>query len=430
MYGNWIGEESNLSLYEVYRGRERAILVAVDTDGTGEQSIEELEQLADTAGADTVHKVIQRRQSPDNATYVGRGKAEEIAYAAEELDADIIIFDDELSAAQIRNLEEIIDVRVIDRTALILDIFAKRANSKEGKLQVELAQLNYRLPRLVGMGLTLSRLGGGIGTRGPGEMKLETDRRHIRQRIFEIERELKHVKRRRDTLRERRKKIGYVTVALVGYTNAGKSTLMNLLTDSNVLVQDKLFATLDPTSRKVVLDNGQEILLIDTVGFINKLPHDLVQAFKSTLEEAIFADILLHVVDASSPYFIEQMKIVDSVLNSMGINKPVITVYNKIDKLEHTDFLPRVDPYVCISAACGTGIEKLLTTIENHLPDTTYKIQFAIPYSEMNIVSSLHDEGNVLSENYGQDFIEIEAEVDRATYMRYEEYEDNSEING
>ena len=412
-----------MRLHEVDTGRERAILVAVDTDGTGEQSLDELERLADTAGAIAVHRIIQRRQSPNNATYVGRGKAEEIGLASRELEADIVIFDDELSAAQIRNLEEITDTRVIDRTALILDIFAGRANSKEGKLQVELAQLNYRLPRLIGMGLTLSRLGGGIGTRGPGEMKLETDRRHIRQRIFEIEKELEDVKRHRDTLRERRKKLGYSVVALVGYTNAGKSTLMNLLTGSDILVEDKLFATLDPTSREVVLDSGQEILLIDTVGFIDKLPHDLVQAFKSTLEEAVFADILLHVVDASSPNFMEQMKTVDSVLESMDVKKPVITVYNKIDKLENTDFLPRIDPYVCISAAEGVGIENLLTSIEENLPESTYRVKFGLPYGDMNIVSSLHDDGNVLSEDYGQDFIEIEAEVDRATYMRYQEYE-------
>ncbi len=411
-----------MRLHEVKSGQERAILVAVDMDNTGEHSLDELERLAHTAGALVIHRVIQRKQTIDSATYVGRGKAEEIQYAAQELDADLIIFDDELSAAQIRNLEDIIGIRVIDRTSLILDIFAKRANSKEGKLQVELAQLKYRLPRLTGMGLTLSRLGGGIGTRGPGETKLETDRRHIRQRIFEIEKELKAVKIRRDSLRLRRKKIGYPTVALVGYTNAGKSTLMNLLTDSNILVEDKLFATLDPTSRKVILGNGQEIILIDTVGFINKLPHDLVEAFKSTLEEAVFADLLLHVVDGSSPYFMAQMKTVEGVLGSMGLKKPIVTVYNKIDKLGNTAFLPRIKPYAFISAAKGIGIEELLMAIEENLPDTTCKVKFLIPYEDMKIVSSIHDEGNVLNEYYGEQFIEIEAQVDKATFMRYEKY--------
>ncbi len=411
-----------MKLHEVQSGEERAILVTVDTDGTGEHSLDELERLADTAGALVVHRIIQRRQTFDSATYIGRGKAEEIQHVAKELDADLIIFDDELSAAQIRNLEDITDIRVIDRTALILDIFAKRANSKEGKLQVELAQLRYRLPRLTGMGLTLSRLGGGIGTRGPGETKLETDRRHIRQRIFEIEKELEDVKMRRDSLRERRRKIGYPTVALVGYTNAGKSTLMNLLTDSNVLVEDKLFATLDPTSRKIILGNGQEIILIDTVGFINKLPHDLVKAFKSTLEEVVFADLLLHVVDSSSPYFMEQMTIVEEVLHSMEVNKPIITVYNKIDRLENTAFLPRIKPYTFISATKGIGIDELLKTIEDNLPETTYKVKFLIPYEDIKIVSALHDEGNVLYEDYGEEIVELGVEVDEIAYMRYKKY--------
>lgn len=416
-----------MKLHEVENGEERAILVTVDMDNTGERSLDELERLAYTAGAIVIHRIIQRKQTIDSGTYVGRGKAKEIKYAAKELDADLIIFDDELSAAQIKNLEDIIGVRVIDRTALILDIFAKRANSKEGKLQVELAQLRYRLPRLTGMGLTLSRLGGGIGTRGPGETKLETDRRHIRQRIFEIEKELKTVKMRRDSLRERRKKIGYPTVALVGYTNAGKSTLMNLLTNSNILVEDKLFATLDPTSRKVVLKNGQEIILIDTVGFINKLPHDLVEAFKSTLEEVIFADLLLHVVDGSSPSFMAQMKTVEKVLDSMGVKKPIITVYNKIDKLESTTFLPRIKPYVFISAAKGIGIDELLIAIEENLPETIYQVTFLIPYEDMKVVSSIYDEGNILREHYGEKYIELEAEVDKITYMRYEKYRKTSQ---
>ena len=415
-----------MNLYKVDTGRERAILVAVDIDGTGEMALDELERLADTAGADSVHRVIQRRNSFDSATYVGRGKAKEIGEAAKSLDADLVIIDDELTSAQIRNLEDITGTRVIDRTALILDIFAARANSKEGKLQVELAQLNYRLPRLIGMGLTLSRLGGGIGTRGPGEMKLETDRRHIRQRIFEIEKELENVKRHRDTLRERRKKLGYYVVALVGYTNAGKSTLMNLLTGSDILVEDKLFATLDPTSRELVLESGRELLLIDTVGFIDKLPHDLVQAFKSALEEAAYADMLLHVVDANSPHLYEQMKTVDNVLESMDVKKPMITVYNKIDLIEDTNLLPRIEPYTFISARDNEGISDLLTCIEENLPMDVFKVKFLIPYEKMNIVSTLHDDAIVIDEKYGEDYIEVEAEVDKKMYMRYEEYRDNS----
>ena len=279
---------------------ERAILVGLDIYGEGAASLEELEQLAHTAGAVVVSKLTQNRRVPDTATYIGKGKAEELALLCRAHNLNLVIFDDELSPSQIRNLNDIIGIRIIDRTALILDIFAGRAVSREGKLQVELAQLKYRLPRLMGMGVMLSRLGGGIGTRGPGEKKLETDRRHIRRRIGEIERDLNKVRDRRQALRERREKNRIPVVALVGYTNAGKSSLMNALSGSSVLVENKLFATLDPIHRGIILPTGQEILLVDTVGFINKLPHDLIEAFKSTLEEAVYADLLLHVVDASS----------------------------------------------------------------------------------------------------------------------------------
>jgi len=402
---------------------ERAILVGLNVDGGGTASLDELEQLAHTAGAVVVEKVLQSRQSPEPGTYIGRGKANELALLTQSLDASLLIFDDELSGAQIRNLEEITGARVIDRTTLILDIFAQRAVSREGKLQVELAQLKYRLPRLMGLGTSLSRLGGGIGTRGPGEKKLETDRRHIWRRINEIEKELEKVKDRRDSLRERRGKAGFPIVALVGYTNAGKSTLLNALSGSNVLVEDKLFATLDPVYRGIVLKNNQEVLLVDTVGFISKLPHDLVDAFRSTLEEALYADLLLHVVDASAPNLEEQMKVVEEVLDSLGAHQPMITVFNKMDRVKDDRHLPVVKPAVYISAAKGDGLDTLLAMIEENLPVQLCEMNLLIPYVEAGIASALHDKARVLEQDYRSEGIYMRVEIDKAFSPKYKKYE-------
>ena len=317
--------------------QERAVLVGMDND-EGYDTLEELNELAKTAGALVVGKVRVRRRTIDNATYVGSGKANELSLMGSELEADLFIFDDELSAIQLRTLEETLGARVIDRTTLILDIFAARATSREGKLQVELAQMRYRLPRLIGQGQVLSRLGGGIGTRGPGEKKLEIDRRRIRRRVFELETELSEIEKQRGLRRESRKANRVPLVALVGYTNAGKSTMLNALTDSNVLAEDKLFATLDPVVRKITLSGGTEALLSDTVGFINKLPHDLVEAFKSTLEEVSNSDLILQVVDISCPYHEKQMRVVDGVLESLhAADIPRIIVFNKADAIPSCD---------------------------------------------------------------------------------------------
>lgn len=404
--------------------QERAVLVGIDSDGQGVASVEELGQLANTAGAIVVGKLIQNRKVPDSATYIGRGKAEELALMCRANNANLVIFDDELTASQIRNLENIIGLRIIDRTALILDIFARRAISREGKLQVELAQLRYRLPRLTGMGIALSRLGGGIGTRGPGEKKLETDRRHIYRRIREIEKDLEKVKDRRQALRQRRKKNQVPVVALVGYTNAGKSSLMNALSGSSVLVENKLFATLDPVSRAIDLPNGQQALLVDTVGFINKLPHDLVEAFKSTLEEATYADLLLHVVDSASPNLMDQIRVVEDLLDSLGCNQPIITVYNKIDLLDERQqlLLPVKKPAVYVSATNKFNLNKLLEIIEKNLPIKRQKAEFLIPYTEGQVLSQIHAQGQVLNEEYREDGIYILAELDAATYGKFESY--------
>lgn len=403
--------------------KERAILVGIDVQGMGEALLEELDQLADTAGAEVVFKMVQNRNKPDVATYIGKGKAEELSQAVKSFDAHIIICDDELSPAQIRNLEHITGIRVIDRTSVILDIFAQRAISREGKLQVELAQLKYRLPRLTGKGIELSRLGGGIGTRGPGEKKLETDRRYIRQRIYEIEKELKKVQKRRELARNKRKKNMIPVIALVGYTNAGKSTLMNTLTNSEVLVEDKLFATLDPTARKIVLPNNQNVVLVDTVGFINKLPHQLVDAFKATLEEVIFADVLLHIVDVSSPHMLEQIELVNSVLNTLGAHQPIIMVYNKIDKVNSLIPLPAIKPQVSISAKTGAGIDLLLKEIENNISINYHHICLCIPYDEANILSKLHDEAKVINQEYRASEIYLEVYVDDITYNQLKDFE-------
>lgn len=392
--------------------QERAVLVGMDND-EGYDTLEELNELAKTAGALVVGKVRVRRRTIYNATYVGSGKANELSLMGSELEADLFIFDDELSAIQLRTLEEILGARVIDRTTLILDIFAARATSREGKLQVELAQMRYRLPRLIGQGQVLSRLGGGIGTRGPGEKKLEIDRRRIRRRVFELETELSEIEKQRGLRRESRKANRVPLVALVGYTNAGKSTMLNALTDSNVLAEDKLFATLDPVVRKITLSGGTEALLSDTVGFINKLPHDLVEAFKSTLEEVSNSDLILQVVDISCPYHEKQMRVVDGVLESLhAADIPRIIVFNKADAIASCDLPAESESRLNVSALCGTGIEKLLSAVELKLNSARTEVDILVPYSKYEAVSMIRDRGMLLSEEHTETGTHIRALLD------------------
>lgn len=392
--------------------QERAVLVGMDND-EGYDTLEELNELAKTAGALVVGKVHVRRRTIDNATYVGSGKANELSLMGSELEADLFIFDDELSAIQLRTLEETLGARVIDRTTLILDIFAARATSREGKLQVELAQMRYRLPRLIGQGQVLSRLGGGIGTRGPGEKKLEIDRRRIRRRVFELETELSEIEKQRGLRRESRKANRIPLVALVGYTNAGKSTMLNALTDSNVLAEDKLFATLDPVVRKITLSGGTEALLSDTVGFINKLPHDLVEAFKSTLEEVSNSDLILQVVDISCPYHEKQMRVVDGVLESLhAADIPRIIVFNKADAIPSCDLPAESENRLNVSALCGTGIKKLLSAVELKLNSARTEVDILVPYSKYEAVSMIRDRGMLLSEEHTETGTHIRALLD------------------
>lgn len=392
--------------------QERAVLVGMDND-EGYDTLEELNELAKTAGALVVGKVRVRRRTIDNATYVGSGKANELSLMGSELEADLFIFDDELSAIQLRTLEETLGARVIDRTTLILDIFAARATSREGKLQVELAQMRYRLPRLIGQGQVLSRLGGGIGTRGPGEKKLEIDRRRIRRRVFELETELSEIEKQRGLRCESRKANRIPLVALVGYTNAGKSTMLNALTDSNVLAEDKLFATLDPVVRKITLSGGTEALLSDTVGFINKLPHDLVEAFKSTLEEVSNSDLILQVVDISCPYHEKQMRVVDGVLESLhAADIPRIIVFNKADAIPSCDLPAESESRFNVSALRGTGIEKLLSAVELKLNSARTEVDILVPYSKYEAVSMIRDRGMLLSEEHSETGTHIRALLD------------------
>ena len=389
----------------------RAILAGVDTgEYDAEISMDELEELAETAGAVTVCRIIQKRPAIESATILGEGKIEELSAAAKDLDAQLIIFDMELSSSQIRNIEDITSVRVIDRTMLILDIFAGRAVTNEGKLQVELAQLKYRLPRLMGIGTSLSRLGGGIGTRGPGETQLETDRRHIRRRIDKLSDELKELEKRRDLSRRRRKKDSVCVGAIVGYTNAGKSTLLNALTGAGVLAEDKLFATLDLTSRAIELPDGRSFTLVDTVGLIRRLPHHLVEAFKSTLEEAASADIILQKAQTTL-----------SLLSELGCGEiPVITVLNKCDKLDYE--LPPAENTVMISAKNGTGFDELLKAISDNLTDKVSRMEMLIPYDKSGLAAALHSHGKVLSEEYLENGIAVTALVDKLHKYEYEEF--------
>lgn len=389
---------------------ERAILIGMewgrnDSLWTVDDSLEELKQLADTAGATVIKKFIQKRSKPDPAFFIGRGKVQELALYAQQENIDLCIFDDELSPAQQRNIESVMGIRILDRTALILDIFAQRARTNEGKLQVELAQLQYTLPRIMGKGLMLSRLGGGIGTRGPGETKLEVDRRRIRDRIAFIKDQIEKVKAVRSLHRSKRKKNNVFEVSLIGYTNAGKSTLLNTLTNSDIYAKDQLFATLDPTTRHLTLSNKQEIIITDTVGFIQRLPHQLIAAFRSTLEVVTEADLLVHVIDVSHELYKEQAAAVHEVLKEIGAEtKPVITVYNKIDKLppdgKLSDRLALEEDTVCISAAKKLNLETLQQMIESHLKSKAVEVTLCIPYAETAKAAQLHETANVLEQEY------------------------------
>lgn len=389
---------------------ERAILIGMewgrnDSLWTVDDSLEELKQLADTAGATVIKKFIQKRPKPDPAFFIGRGKVQELALYAQQENIDLCIFDDELSPAQQRNIESVMGIRILDRTALILDIFAQRARTNEGKLQVELAQLQYTLPRIMGKGLMLSRLGGGIGTRGPGETKLEVDRRRIRDRIAFIKDQIEKVKAVRSLHRSKRKKNNVFEVSLVGYTNAGKSTLLNTLTNSDIYAKDQLFATLDPTTRQLTLPNKQEIIITDTVGFIQRLPHQLIAAFRSTLEVVTEADLMVHVIDVSHELYKEQAAAVHEVLKEIGAEtKPVITVYNKIDKLppdsKLADRLALEEDTVCISAAKKLNLETLQQMIETHLKSKAVEVTLCIPYAETAKAAQLHETANVLEQEY------------------------------
>ncbi len=411
--GHALADDSYRSVVEE---QERAILVAVENGRETYDGLEELALLATTAGANVIGYERQKRDRPDNATYVGKGKLFDLVQMVSAQNVDLFIFDDELSAVQIRNLESVLGQRVIDRTALILDIFASRAQSREGKLQVELAQLKYRLPRPIGARDSLSRQAGGIGTRGPGEKKLETDRRRIRRHIFELQQELENVAKQRELRRGKRMKSALPNIALVGYTNAGKSTLLNQLSGSDVLAKDMLFATLDPVTRQVTWPNVGQVLISDTVGFINKLPHDLINAFRSTLEEAIYADVIIHVVDASSPIRDEQMKVVDEVLDSLNIDAetPMIIAYNKIDRCQGIENDEKNAVY--LSAKTGQGIDALVDCICSKLSKRYRSVEFKIPYDRMEVDAFLRGNAAVLHEEYTEEGVVLMVNVSEAIY--------------
>lgn len=411
--------------FEIKEQEERMILVGVatnDGDDTAE-SLDELEELIKTAGAETIAKVIQNRESVHPGTYIGKGKIEEVRLLAQELDATGVVCDDELSPAQLKNLEEALQIKVMDRTVTILDIFAQRASTREGKIQVELAQLKYRSSRLVGLRSSLSRLGGGIGTKGPGEKKLEMDRRLIRDRISQLNKELDDVVRTRETTRQQRSKNQTPVIAIVGYTNAGKSTLLNTLTSAGVLSEDKLFATLDPTTRNLKLESGQQILLTDTVGFIRKLPHHLINAFRSTLEEAKYADMILHVVDSSNPEAYKHMHIVYETLENLGVkDKTIITAFNKVDKVEEQPILKdfKADRTVQISAKTGKGLDELLDIIEEILKEHKILIEKVFPYSDAGKIQVIRKYGQLLQEEYQSEGIYVKAYVPKEIYLQLE----------
>ena len=400
-------------LIEIGEIEERVVLIAVDT-GDGSNAIASLDELVDTAGAVAVDRIVQNRENIHPGTYLGKGKIDEVKERIWELNATGVVCDDELSPVQLRNLEDALDTKVMDRTMVILDIFAARANTSEGKIQVELAQLKYRAARLVGLRNSLSRLGGGIGTRGPGEKKLEMDRRLIHERIGQLKAELEEVKRHRDVLRRQRERAHTPVAAIVGYTNAGKSTLLNRLTDAGILAEDKLFATLDPTTRSLELGGGQKILLTDTVGFIRKLPHHLVEAFKSTLEEAKYCDIILHVADSSNPQMDMQMHVVYETLRELGVeDKVMVTVFNKMDQASHVQ-LPRdlhADHQVRISARTGEGLDILVNLLESILRNRNVYLEKVFPYQEAGRIQQIRKFGELLSEEYREDGIAVKAYV-------------------
>lgn len=414
-----------MQLYDLKETKERVILVGVQADDNEdtEKSLDELEELAQTAGAETVGRIIQNREQIHPGTYVGKGKLDEIKNLLWETDATGIICDDELSPAQLGNLQDALDTKVMDRTLIILDIFAERASTNEGKIQVELAQLKYRQSRLVGLGKSLSRLGGGIGTRGPGEKKLEMDRRLIKGRIAQLNRELKDVKRHREVTREQRSRNHIPVIAIVGYTNAGKSTLLNRLTGASVLEEDKLFATLDPTTRGLKLPSGQEVLLTDTVGFIRKLPHHLIEAFKSTLEEAKYADMILHVVDVSNPQMDEQMYTVYETLQNLDVkDKVVITAFNKQDRLTEVPIIRdfKADYIVNISARTGQGLDTLQSVIEQILRERKIEISRTYSYADAGKIQLIRKYGELLEEEYREDGIFVHAFVPKELYGKIE----------
>ena len=403
-----------MEFYENEVRPERAFLVSVDTgEFDAEASMSELYELTESAGAQPVGAMIQKREKPDGATCIGSGRLEELKEVCQSQEIDLIIFDCELSPTQIRNLEFETEVRIIDRTMLILDIFASRARSREGKLQVELAQLKYLLPRLTGKGAAMSRLGGGIGTRGPGESKLETDRRHIRRRLESLREQLAQVEQHRNQLRRRREKEGIITAAIVGYTNAGKSTLMNTLTDAGVLAEDKLFATLDPTSRALKLPNGVSVMLIDTVGLVRRLPHHLVEAFHSTLEEAALADMILNVCDASSPEAQVHLEVTRKLLADLGCTgRPVIPVMNKCDLVPSLLDIPMIGNAVRISAKTGEGMGDLLR-----------RVCLLLPFDQAGLVAQIRKDHVLYQEEYRPDGIFVSALLDPVLYGRVREYE-------
>ena len=409
---------------------EKAILVGLSADcfrpeeNATDESLDELEALLETAGGICEAKVLQNRHTPDPHSFIGEGKAQEVRALLESTGATLVVFDNDLSPSQIRALEELTDATVLDRSALILDIFAQRAKTAEGRLQVELAQYQYLLPKLSGMGTSMSRLGGGIGTRGPGESKLESDRRHIRSRIDKLRRDLEQVRQVRSVQRRQRKKAELPLVAIVGYTNAGKSTLLNTLTGAGIEANDRLFDTLDPTTRKKRISDTQEILLSDTVGFIRKLPHHLVSAFKATLEELAYADLLLHVVDVSDENWQIHAQTVDKVVAQLGAQDiPRVMVYNKADKCD-PDVIPfiRPDEGVKISAKSGEGIDDLLTAIEKALGKGKHKVKLCIPYSDGAVLDMLHREAQIDSTDYAAEGTIVEAVVDDKTYGRVSTY--------
>ena len=404
-----------MSTFETKEIVEKVILLGVDVGDDTKDSMKELAELVDTAGAIVLDSIVQSRERIHPGTYIGKGKIEEVRERIERLDATGVVCDDELTPAQLRNLEDLLDTKVMDRTMVILDIFAKRATTSEGKIQVELAQLKFSAARLIGLRSSLSRLGGGIGTRGPGEKKLEMDRRLIHERISQLKSELKKVESHRELIRKSRDENLAFNVAIVGYTNAGKSTLLNKLTDANILAEDKLFATLDPTTRKLKLGSGQEILVTDTVGFIRKLPHHLIEAFKSTLEEAKYANLLVHMVDASNEEASSQMLVVYDTLRSLDVvDKDIITVFNKTDLIKEGEELPRdfhADKILKMSAKTGEGIEDLKKTIENILQNQRVYLEHIFSYKDAGKIALIRKFGEIKSEEYTDDGISIKAYI-------------------